>query len=107
MVCTNQYGEKREGEGAHAVGNVQHDQLPVCSASRLHQCLPATEKYRARRPIVAESARSLGFESPNVGGVWRARPRFKERSMCRVIGHVHVRCLDAASDGGVTAIFPV
>jgi hypothetical protein len=38
------------------------------------------------------------IRTPNEG-VGRARPRFKERSVCRVIDHVHVRCVDAASDG--------
>src|SRR5262245_9991899 len=41
---------------------------------------------------------SLFFKTPYVWDDRRPRPRFKERSPCRAIGHVHERCLDGASD---------
>ena len=40
-------------------------------------------------------------------GLFGGRVRFKERFVCRAIGHLYVRCLDTASNSGATAIFPV
>ena len=54
------------------------------------------------------SAQSLyRGKTPYVGGIRRPGPRVKERSVCRVIFHVHVRRLDGPSDGRVTAVLPV
>src|SRR6266576_4921163 len=50
---------------------------------------------------------SLFFKTPYVWDDRRPRPRVKERSPCRAVGHVHERRLDAASDGIVTAVLPV
>jgi hypothetical protein len=52
-------------------------------------------------------AQSLVFKTPYVWDDRRPRPRVKERSPCRAVGHVHERRLDAASDFIVTAVLPV
>ena len=52
-------------------------------------------------------APSLFFKTPYVWDDRRPRPRLKERSPCRAVGHVHEWRLDAASYGGITAVLPV
>ena len=48
------------------------------------------------RHILAQQ--SLFFETPYVWDDRRPRPRIKERSPCRAVGHVHERRLDSASN---------
>src|SRR5687767_4296525 len=50
---------------------------------------------------------SLFFKAPYVWEVGWPRPGAKLRSPCRAVAYVHDCRLDAASDGGVTAILPV
>lgn len=50
---------------------------------------------------------SLFFKTPYVWEVRWPRPGAKLRSPCRAVDYVHDCRLDAASDGGVTAILPV
>ena len=52
-------------------------------------------------------AQSLFFKTPYVWDDRRPRPRIKERSPCRAVGHVHERRLDASSDVIVAAVLPV
>ena len=66
-----------------------------------------SESFRKRLKIRHILEQSLFFKTPYVWDDRRPRPRLKERSPCRAIGHVHERCLDPASDVMVTAVLPV
>lgn len=66
-----------------------------------------SESFKKRLKIRHILEQSLFFKTPYVWNDRRPRPRLKERSSCRAIGHVHERCLDPASDVMVTAVLPV
>ena len=72
-----------------------------------HQGALESESFRKRLKIRHILEQSLFFKTPYVWDDRRPRPRLKERSPCRAIGHVHERCLDPASDVMVAAVLPV
>jgi hypothetical protein len=89
------------------LGIVQQSDV-CCLASALRAKHPIADppgpRGQGQRLRVAES---LFFKAPYVWEVRWPRPGAKLRSPCRAVAYVHDRRLDAATDGGVTAILPV